>query len=179
MLSFEVVLGRELRQAAEVRPRRFRVGRQRGHRHQSADRGVSLQVARDLARRDPGLGLLAREVDLEQRRNGQPRRGRVGREGVDELAESVDDLDLVRLQVADEMPAEGIAIGRMLSLEILRTVLSHDLHPGLDQNCHLVHGDVLRGDDDGDSVPDLLAYAAIAIGDLGGGATLTSPTRRR
>ena len=92
-----------------------------------------------------------------------------------ELADPVHDLHLVRLQVADEVPAEGVAIGRVLSLEILCAVLAHDLHTGLDESREVVDGDVLRGHDDGDAVADLLPDAAIAVRDLGGNGEAHRP----
>ena len=70
-----------------------------------------------------------------------------------ELAELVHDLDLVRLQVPDEVPAERVAVARMLALEILRSVLADDLDTGLCERAQLLRGDVLRRDDDGDARP--------------------------
>ena len=58
-------------------------------------------------------------------------RRRVRVERVDELAGAVDDLDLVRLQAADEVPAERVAVDGVLRLEVLRAVLADDLDPGL------------------------------------------------
>ena len=72
-----------------------------------------------------------------------------------ELADPVHDLHLVRLQVTDEVPAEDVAVGGVLALEILSAVLSDDLYSGLDENRHLLDGHVLRGDDDADAVADL------------------------
>jgi hypothetical protein len=37
----------------------------------------------------------------------------------------------------------------------LRAVLAHDFNPGLCQNLHVLDGDVLRRDDDGDAGTDL------------------------
>ena len=50
-----------------------------------------------------------------------------------QLAELVDDLRLAALQVADEVPAERVAVARVLRLEILRTVLADDLDSGVGQ----------------------------------------------
>ena len=72
--------------------------------------GYAREPARDLLGRDARLRRLAGEVDLEQRGDGQPPRGRVGVERVHELADPVHDLHLVRLQVADEMPAKRVAV---------------------------------------------------------------------
>ncbi len=68
-----------------------------------------------------------------------------------ELAGAVHDLDLVRLQVADEVPAERVAVLGMLALEVLRAVLAHDLDPGLDEPPHLLERHVLRRGDDRDA----------------------------
>ena len=96
-----------------------------------------------------------------------------------ELADPVHDLHLVRLQVTDEVPAEGVAVGGVLALEILSAVLADDLDSGLDENGHLLDGHVLRGDDDGDAVADLVADASIAVGDLGSATRRSrAPTRR-
>ena len=54
-----------------------------------------------------------------------------------ELAEPVHDLHLVRLQVADEVPAERVAVEGVLALEILRAVLPHHLDPRLCERSHL------------------------------------------
>ena len=82
-----------------------------------------------------------------------------------ELAEAVHDLHLVRLQVPDEVPAEGVAVARVLALEILRSVLAHHLDTGLCEGAQVVRGDVLRRDDDRDVRADLLAYARVALRD--------------
>ena len=58
-------------------------------------------------------------------------RGGLGRERVAELAELAHDRRLAALQVADEVPAEGVAVARVLRLEILRAVLADDLDAGL------------------------------------------------
>ena len=57
---------------------------------------------------------------------------------MDELAQLVHDLGLVRLQVPDEVPAEGVAVERVLALEVLRAVLPHDLDAGLRERRHLL-----------------------------------------
>ena len=44
-----------------------------------------------------------------------------------ELADRVHDLRLAALQVPDEVPAERVAVARVLRLEILRAVLADDL----------------------------------------------------
>ena len=68
----------------------------------------------ELVRRHARLGRLAGEVHLEERGHRQPPGGGVGVERVDELADAVDDLDLVRLQVPDEVPAERRAVSGVL-----------------------------------------------------------------
>ena len=67
------------------------------------------------------------------------------------------------------MPAEGVTVTRMLGLEILRSVLAHHRDTGLCKCGKLVHGDVLRRDDDRDVRTDLLAHARVALRDRGCG----------
>jgi len=67
--------------------------------------------------------------------------------------------------VADEVPPEGVAVPRLLRLQVLETVLADDLNPGVGQGGHVVHRDVLRGDDDGDIRPDLVSQNLIAFAD--------------
>ena len=50
---------------------------------------------------------------------------------MDELADPVHDLRLAALEVADEVPAEGVAVGGVLGLQVLGAVLADDLDPGL------------------------------------------------
>ena len=57
----------------------------------------------------------------------EPLRRRLGPERVAELAQLADRLRLAALQVADEVPAEAVAVARVLRLEILRAVLADDL----------------------------------------------------
>ena len=52
---------------------------------------------------------------------------------MDELADLVHDLRLSALEVADEVPAESVAVRRVLGLEVLRPVLADDLDAGLGQ----------------------------------------------
>ena len=65
-------------------------------------------------------------------------RGRLRAERVDELADPVDDLRLVRLEVADEVPAERVAVDRVLALEVLGAVLADHLDPGFDEHGHVL-----------------------------------------
>ena len=58
--------------------------------------------------------------------------------------------------MADEVPAERVAVLGVLRLEILRAVLSDDRHSGLDEHRHLGERDVLRRGDDGHVRPDEL-----------------------
>ena len=83
-----------------------------------------------------------------------------------ELADRSDRLRLPALEVADEVPAERIAVARVLRLEILRTVLADDLDAGVDEQLQLVHRDVLRRNDDGDRSAELFPHARVALGDL-------------
>src|SRR5215208_4140138 len=110
----ETVLARQLAQRGEVRPARLGVVRERRHRHQPEDRDRgAFEEALELARRDPGLVLLARHVDLEQdprrvrRMALELRQRRVRRDRVDQLDERRDLLDLAALQLADEVPAQA------------------------------------------------------------------------
>ena len=77
-----------------------------------------------------------------------------------ELAERVHDLRLPALQMADEVPAERVAVARVLRLEILRAVLADDLDARLGERRQLVDRHVLRGDDDRDAGADFLCDAA-------------------
>ena len=113
---------------------------------------MALDPAADVLGRNPRLGGLAGEVHLEQRGHGQPAGRRVRVERVHELADLVHDLRLVRLQVADEVPAKRIAVDRMLCQEILRAVLADDLDARLGEDPELCDGDVLRRRDDGHPV---------------------------
>src|SRR5262249_53065560 len=98
---------------------------------------------------------------LEQRRHRQAPRRRVRVERVDELADPVDDLDLVRLEVPDEMPAEGVAERGVLPLQILSTVLTDDLDPRLDEDPHVLERNVLGRRPDRLAVSDLAAEMVI------------------
>ena len=78
-----------------------------------------------------------------------------------ELAHSIHDLHLVRLQVADEVPAERVGVLGVLSLELLRAVLAYDLDAGVDEHAQVLECDVLDRRDDGDAVADLRADALV------------------
>ena len=84
--------------------------------------------------RRPDFVSSPREVHLDERRDRELRRGRLRVERVAELADRVDDLRLAALQVADEVPAERIAVARVLRLEILRAVLADDVDAGVDEH---------------------------------------------
>ena len=56
---------------------------------------------------------------------------------MDELADPVHDLHLVRLEVADEVPAERVAVLGVLRLEILRAVLADHGDARLEQRRHV------------------------------------------
>ena len=68
--------------------------------------------------------------------------------------------------MTDEVPAERVAVGRVLLLQVLRAVLAHDLDSSLGQDRHVLQGDVLRGRDDGHVRAHLLAHARVARADL-------------
>ena len=67
----------------------------------------------------------------------------------------VDRLRLAALEVADEVPAEGVAVERVLALEVLGLVLADDLDPGLGEDAELVGVDVLRRGHDRHVRPEL------------------------
>jgi hypothetical protein len=123
----------------------------RRHRHQAADVRIKVEVARELLGRDPGLRLLAREVDLDQSRDLEPLRRRLGRERVAQLADRVHGLRLAALEVADEVPAESVAVAGVLHLQVLGPVLADDLDARLGQDRQLVEREVLRRGDHGHS----------------------------
>jgi hypothetical protein len=85
---------------------------------------------------------------------------------VAELAELAHDRCLAALEVADEVPAEGVAVGVVLHLQVLRAVLPHHLDAGLGQRRQVLERDVLRRRDDRDPGSDLLADALVALADL-------------
>src|SRR6476620_1352814 len=68
--------------------------------------------------------------------------------------------------MADEVPAESVAVDGVFRLEVLRTVLSDDLDPGLDEDGHVLHGDVLRRGNDRHSVADLDTDLLVALANL-------------
>jgi hypothetical protein len=68
--------------------------------------------------------------------------------------------------VADEVPAEGVAVGVALRLQVLGTVLADDLDARLGQRSQVFERDVLRRGDDGDGRPDFLADALVTLADL-------------
>src|SRR3954451_3552610 len=144
---------RELSQAPEIRTRRLRVVGPRRHRHEAADVRIEAEKSGQLARLDPRLRALAREIDLEERRNRQLRGRGLRRKRVAQLAELADGLRLPALEMPDEVPAERIAPACMLRLDILRAVLADDLDARLRQCTDLFDGQVLGGDDDGDALP--------------------------
>jgi hypothetical protein len=85
---------------------------------------------------------------------------------VAELAELADGGRLAALQVADEVPAEGVPVDVVLRAEVLRAVLAHHLDAGLGERGQVVDGHVLRRGNDGDRGADLLADALVALADL-------------
>jgi hypothetical protein len=84
---------------------------------------------------------------------------------VAELAELADARRLPALEVPDEVPAEAVAVLRVLPLEVLCPVLADDLDAGLGQRRHVVDGHVLRGCDDRDLRAELCADAVVALPD--------------
>ena len=70
---------------------------------------------------------------------------------MDELADLVHDARLVRLEGADEMPAERVGVERVLALQVLGSVLTCDRDPGVGEDAHVLGRHVLRRRDDGDA----------------------------
>ena len=60
----------------------------------------------------------------------------------------------------------AVAEDLVLRREVLRAVLADDLDAGFRNQRQLGDRDVLRRDDDGDSGPDLIAHALVAVADL-------------
>ena len=75
-------------------------------------------------------------------------------------------LGLPALQVADEVPAEGVAVALVLRGEVLRAVFPRDLDPRLGEHGHLVRRDVLRGCDNGHARADLARMRSYRSRDL-------------
>src|SRR5262249_14392302 len=119
--------------------------------------------ARKIPGGDAGLRRFACEVHLDERRNREATRRRFGVERVDELADAVDDLRLVRLQMPDEVPTECVAVLRVLRLEVLRAVLADDVDACVRENAHVGKRHVLRRRDDGHSGTDLRADAFVTL----------------
>ena len=59
------------------------------------------------------------------------------------------------------MPAERVAVDRVLALEVLRAVLPHHLDPGFREHGHVLERDVLRRRDDRHVASDLGANALV------------------
>ena len=68
---------------------------------------------------------------------------RVGGDRVDQPDQRQDPLHLAALQVADEVPGEGVAVRALLRLEVLEPVLADQLDPGLGEHRQLGRVDVL------------------------------------
>jgi hypothetical protein len=85
---------------------------------------------------------------------------------VAELAELADERRLAALQMANEMPAERVAVGVALRLQVLRAVLAHHVDARLGKRGQLGERDVLRGGDNGDTRADLLADALVSLTNL-------------
>ena len=77
-------------------------------------------------------------------------------------------LRLVRLQVADEVPPERVAVDRVLRQQVLSAVLADDLDARLRENRELPDRDVLRRRDDGDALAGPFTDPEIALPDLHG-----------
>src|SRR5262249_8820481 len=149
-----VALG-ELAEAPEVRARRLRIAGLGRHRHQAAYVVVEAQKALEVALGDARLRFLARQLDLDECRNRQAPRGGLARQRMAELAELVDGLRLPALEMADEVPAERVAVTLVLRLEVLGAVLADDLDPRLCERGQVLQVDVLDRSHDGDVRPEL------------------------
>ena len=111
----QAVVGRQLAQAAKVRPRRFRIASERRHRREAHDLGRAAGEKRpELLGRDARLRIFPREIHLHDRRNLEPTGGGLRVERVHELARRVDGAGLAALEMSDEVPPEGCAEGLML-----------------------------------------------------------------
>ena len=159
------MLAGELAKGGEVRAAGLRILRVGRHRHQPRDRD---RAARDevaeLGGSDPGLGLLPRDVDLDEHLRlrravlPEPAQRRVGGDRVDELHVREDVLDLAALELADEVPAERAGVRLGLGDEVLRAVLAQQRHARLGEHLELLERHVLdRGEQLG--VADLRADA--------------------
>src|SRR5215203_5196536 len=166
----QTVVGRELRQSRERRSRRLRIGAERRHCYQPHDaHRAALDELAQLSRRHPALALLARDVDLDKHlglvRAVPPQliQRRVTGDRMNQPHQRQDALDLPALDVADEVPCEGISPALPLCLQILKAVLPDELHAGLGQRPHLLERDVLRRHEDlhlgADSIPYPLEVA--------------------
>src|SRR3954470_19079431 len=142
----------ELAQRGEMGAARLWIGREGRHGHEPGNPdGAAGDEAAELVGGDAGLALLTRHVDLEQHlrvRRGVAlelaQRG-VGGDGVDELHERDDLAHLAALELADEVPAEAVAMGGTLLLELLGAVLAEQRDAGLRQRAEVVGLDVLHG----------------------------------
>ena len=104
-----------------MRPRTFRCA-------QGAER---LERGRDVVRREPALRRLVRDVDLEQHARDAVARAALELTGQVEAVDRVDEVeqlervaDLVRLQVADQVPRNGPAQDLDLVPRLLDPVLA-------------------------------------------------------
>ena len=136
----QAVALRQLAQAPEVRPRGLGVARCSGG---IVIRPLTFAYEREeilqIALRMPGLRLLAGEVDLDERRDRRAARAADSLESEWQSSQSsFTTVRLAALQVADEVPAEGVAVASVLGLEVLRAVLADDLDPGLGQRAQVL-----------------------------------------
>jgi hypothetical protein len=68
--------------------------------------------------------------------------------------------------MADEVPAEGVAVASVLLLEVLRPVLAQDFDACVEENGEPTGRHVLGGDDDGDPGADLLLDLRVTLPEL-------------
>ena len=148
-----------------MRARGLRVRAEWRHRHQTADPDrAALDEGGQVVGRHSSLALLGGDVDLDQDFGlrsavlAELAQDRVGGDRVDEAAERQHLLQLAALQVADEVPLEGVTPALLLGDEILLAVLADQGDAGLGQCSHLLQRHVLAGDEDLDPVGRPLAH---------------------
>src|SRR3954453_656655 len=115
--------------------RGLRVLTEGGHRHQAGDaHWAALDEGSELRGGDAALALLSGYVDLDQDLGvgggvlAELLQDRVGGARVDQAAKWQELLHLAALQVADEVPLEGVAPALALGDQLLLAVLADQRH---------------------------------------------------
>ena len=162
------MLGRELREprgtTAETPPGRRRAAASSSARGSPGDR----------ASQAPSSSGATPDFDASPERLTSSSAGTVSRRAADsESSEWTSSqmpfttFDLVRLQVADEVPAERVAVDGVLRGQVLRAVLAHYLDARLREDREVVDRDVLRRGDDGDARAGFRPDALVALAHRG------------